>query len=697
MKSKELQVNSLLQENEKRWKVLKSDYNPITGENAPGDRVKLTIKDFAIPVQYIPRQMLKNAFIREIKKHKTIAKFLKAHPNDPKINTPHAVELELRRIRHRYDFLFWAYFCFPIISKEGGEMRFKLNLAQLELDAKVEELIAKKKPIDLILVKARQFGGSTYFVAKQTWILTQLDNYHSFVIAAHLNSASENIQRMMRYAIQRYPAWDLGMPENETLSLMPIGKTGAAHAIKDSKGRQVLPGLIYIGSSQSPDSIRSASVFGAHYSEVAFWKDTQEYSPQKLIASISGSILKRPLSMQVMESTAKSADDFFHEVYMAAKRGMSSYNNIFIPWYHIPHDTIPFQTEEEKENFIKELIEHKSEDKPYGNWLDPGKHYWRLWELGATLEGINWYKYKRLDYTTYAQMANEAPTDDIEAFQAAGNHVFDIYQVEALRKYCKEPYKIGTLISDDRRDKGVLQNIRFLEQSNGNLRIWEMPDDSEDVSHRYVIAVDIGGPNPTSDYHSVRVMDRLLMMPDFKGRPNIVAEMHYHCKRDDLVYDVVRLAEWYNHALLVIESNTLESSDPNRNTEGDGSQYVLDKAAEIYSNLYVRETPAEQIVDGSPTKWGFHTNVRTKPMIIDNLAWCISDRVWDEPSSNCIDELAMYVVEKNKFSAPKGKHDDILMATAILLWVCFREMPLPKFIVKEKKSIKTKNIGIVNF
>lgn len=685
-------VNSILEENEKRWKTLKADYNPVTGEGLPGDRVKLEIPDFAIPVQYVPRRMLRNKFVHEIIKAGSIAQFLKDHPDDPKINSPHKVEVELRKIRHRYDFPFWAYFCFPIIGKEGGQIRFKLNLAQLELEQAVEEKIEAEEPIDIILVKARQFGGSTYFIAKQTWILTKLDNYHSFVIAAHLNSASENIQRMMKYAIRRYPAWDLGLDETDSLSMMPVGKTGAAYAIKNSRGEQVLPGLIYIGSSQSPDSIRSAAVFGAHYSETAFWKDTQEYSPEKLIASISGSILKRPLSMQCMESTAKSSDDFFHDVYMAAKKGQSSYKAIFIPWYHIPHDTIPIK---DKKKFIKELIDHKDDETPYGRWQDSGKHYWWLWTLGATLEGINWYKYKRLDYTTYAQMANEAPTNDVEAFQAAGSHVFDIYKVEALRKYCKKPFKTGNLISNNRRDKGVLKGIKFIEQNNGNLNIWEFPDDTP-VSNRYIVSVDIGGSGPNSDYHSVRVMDRLMMMPEFNGRPNVVAEMHYHCPRADLVYDAIRLAEWYNHALLVIESNTLEMNDPSRNTEGDGSQFILDQAAELYTNLYARESPADQIIEGAPKRWGFQTNAKTKPMIIDFAQWCISERAWEEPSELCLDEFSMYVVENNKFTAPKGRHDDIIMSQMINLWVCFHEMPLPKFIDRNNRNSGIKEKTLAN-
>lgn len=684
---------SIIEENEKRWKFLKADYNPITGLGLPEKRVPLSIPDFAIPVQYVPEPMMRNRFVKELASAGSIESFLNRYPNDPIINSPHAVEIQLRRIRHRYDFEFWAYFCFPIIAKTGGEIHFKLNRPQLELQSLVQEIQDSKEPIDVIIVKARQWGGSTYSIAKQTHILMELDPYHSFAIAAHVQSAAENILRMLKFAVSHYPAWDLGLPEEETLQLSPAGKAGNAYAIKTSKGAQVVPGLIYIGSAQYPDSLRSPAVTGAHYSEVGVWPDTPERRSSDLVASISGGILKKPLSMQIMESTAKSSDDYFHDVYMDAKKGISNYRPIFIPWYHIPHDTIPIKN---KTKFIRELLAHKNDDKPYGKWKDSGKHYWWLWTLGATLEGINWYKYKRLDFTAYAQMANEAPSTDVEAFQASGSHVFDIYQVEAMRQFCRPPYKIGTLISNDRRDKGVLQDIKFVERANGNLMIWNFPDDSP-VSNRYLVCVDIGGPNPTSDYHSVRVIDRLMMMTDYKGKPSVVAEMHYHCKRDDLVYDAVRLAQWYNKALLVIESNTLEMADKERNVSGDGSQYVLDVASEIYPNLYVRETPPESIEEGKPTRFGFQTNSKTKPRIIDLMQWAIAEQAWDEPSEICVDELGQYIEDHNKFTAPPHKHDDVLMATAVGLWVCFKEMPLPRWIDKQQNMAHNSNTSIVNF
>ena len=685
----EEQLNSIIDENERRWVTLRAEYNPVTGEGCPGKRVKLCIPDFAIPEQWVPEEMMKNALVQRITKCKTIAKYVEKYGKGEL--THHDMELSLRRVRHKYDFLFWAYFCIRIKAKQGGRIRFKLNLPQLEVFQECEKLRLAGEPIDIIIDKARQWGGSTFCIFYQSWILFKWDRFHSFVVAAHIQTSAETIVDMLKNTISEYPAWDLGLPEDAVLHFAPAGKAGNSYVIKDDTGAKVIEGTIHIGTVKNPDSVRGKDIAGVHYSEVGVWDDTPERRPEDIVADISGGMLKKALTMQVMESTAKSQDDFFHEMYTLAKKGLSSYKAMFIGWQKIIHDTKPIK---DRKAFVAWLLENKDNENISGRWKSPGKYYWFLWtKCNATLEGINWYRYKELDYTTRSQMMNEAPSTDVESFVAAGAKVFDYYQVEAMRKFNRPPEKVGRLISNDRRDKGVLQDIKFIEQSNGNLKIWEMPDDTP-VSNRYVITVDIGGPNHTSDFHSVRVFDRLMMMPEFNGRPNVVAEMHYHCQRDDLAYDAIRLAEWYNHALLVIESNTYEMSDKNRNVGGDGSQYILDVVGELYTNLYARETAPKKIGEDPPRQWGFHTGPDTKPKIIDLARWAIAEQKWEEPCSDCMDEFAMYIEDHNKFTAPAKKHDDELMATCIGLWVCFREMPLPKWIEHKSSSGRRGEISV---
>ena len=173
--------------------------------------------------------------------------------------------------------------------------------------------------------------------------------------------------------------------------------------------------------------------------------------------------------------------------------------------------------------------------------------------------------------------------------------------------------------------------------------------------------------------------------------------MHYHVDHDKLAYDAARLAEWYGHALLVIESNTLETHRRDHNADEDGFEYILDILAEIYDNLYMRHSKEEDVKEGAVGKWGFHTNALTKPKIIDHMKTCLRDNLWDEPSALCLDEMSLYVDDNGKYDAPPGKHDDVLMATAILLWVGMKEMPIPEWIKTEpgqKSVVRGDRLGL---
>ncbi len=688
-------LHNLQEENRRRWARLLAKYNPITGEGIADftgqKRVLLRIPDYAVPEQWVPEEMMNLPLIKNIVKAGGIDKFIEKHKWKDDIPTHFEIERRLRRLRNKYDFCAWAFCCIQIKIK-GGKGRkarrpFVLNLAQLMVLSLCEQMRKAGEEIDLIILKARQWGGSTFCFFYQTWLLCHWDCYHSFAIVAHEQSASETILTMLKNAMDTYPAWDLGLPDDTKLKLAQVGTTGHAFAIKDSNNNQVLPGMIFLGTAQNPDSCRSKDISGAHYSEVGVWPDTPERRPDDIIADIQGGMIGGELNMQVFESTAKSADDFFHDQWMQAfdKVGEGGLVRLFIPFYYIKWDVRPLKGETEEE-FIKWLWEHRNDNTPNGKWRDSGRYYWWLWTLGATFEAINWYRYRRLRMS-FSKVCNESPATAEQAFITAGQLVFDPFEVAAIANECTDPVMVGDLISAAHEGEDVLKDIEFVPNSGGNLRIWEEPDDSP-ISDRYVVAVDIGGPNETSDFSSIRVLDRLFQMQEFglDARPNIVAEMHYHVDHDRLAYDAVRLAEWYGHAKLVIESNTLETKDKNRDTGGDGFEYILDIIARIYDNLYRRHAPEDKVTDTPTGYYGFHTNTSTKPKIIDHLKTCVRDKLWGEPSKLCTNELAIYIEDHGKYTAPGRKHDDVLMATAILLWIAFKEMPMPQWIKRTTTS-----------
>lgn len=323
-------IDELLAENERRKSVYAAAYDPLTGGGLEKylpelEWGRLEIPDYAIPVQYVPKAVLQDEVIKQILKAGSIKKYIETHKW--RYSVPDTVDIErsIRSIRHKHDFCYWAYSLVKIESKFGGMIRFKLNYPQLLALRKLEQMRIEGVPIDLIILKARQWGGSTLCIFYQMWLLFKWDSYHSFIVAAHVQSAAETILDMLTTAVTDYPAWDVGLPDTAKLHLAKRGKTGNAYVIKDANGKRVFKGVIYIGSAEKPESLRSSNLHGAHYSEVGVWPDTPKKRPEALIATISGSVSKRKLDMQVMESTAKNSDDFFHEAWSNAKHGVSSY------------------------------------------------------------------------------------------------------------------------------------------------------------------------------------------------------------------------------------------------------------------------------------------------------------------------------------------------------------------------------------
>lgn len=696
-------IDEFIAENEKRWKRLRAEYDPVTGEGIAEltglKRVKLCISDFAVPVQWVPPEMMENKMVKELKKAKTIENYIAT--KKWKYGAPDKLEIErrLRRIRHKYDFCAWAFFCIKIRHKKlKKRVRFVLNLPQLEAFAKCEQLRAQGAPISLIILKARQWGGSTFCFFYQVWLMFKWNEFHSFAIAAHTSSASQTILTMLKRTIKDYLAWDLGLPDDTKLELAPADTSGHAFAIKDEHGKQILEGFIFVGTAEKPDTLRSKDINGAHYSEVGVWPDTPGKQSEDIIADIEGGMTDDEDTMRVMESTAKSPSDFFADTWFSCNDGNGGYTQVFIPSRDIIYDTRPISDLRE---FIRWLLEHKNDDKPNGKWSDSGKYYYWLWEIGSTLEHINWYRYRRLRLS-FAKMCNEAPETPEQAFFTAGNHVFDPFQVQEKAKKCREPLYLGDLVADGVKGEEALQNIRFIPNSTGNLRIWEKPDDSP-VADRYLVVLDPRrGASDGADPACITVIDRLLMMEDFglNGKPGVVAEMNYKADPDLQAYDAMRLAEWYGHAKLVIESNTMDSMDAERNNGIDPFEYILDIVSKLYDNLYMRSAPEEDADGTIVYKWGFQTNRLTKPKIINFMRECLKDDLWDEPSKFCTDQMASYMEDHGKTNAEHGKHDDVVMSRAIGLWICYKEMPWPTWIKKEStvpdETIHGDNLGMTN-
>lgn len=687
------EIAALLAENDRRNEIMFAKFDPVTGEGSIGKRVRVSIADFAIPVQWLPVEMMDIPLVKKLVKAGSIDNFLSSvmhvEPNDDDFIK---VSRTLIRLRYKHDFPFWTATLVYIHNKDAGkDVLFRLWYPQRILVSRFE---AKRKaglPIRLILLKARQWGGSTTVQLYMAWLQFFHKKGLNSLIIAHQGTASDEIKDMFDLMIKKHPVEFLHKlgevySENEP-KLVGVGKSGSTYRVpqRDCK--------IKVGTAERPNGCRGGAYSLVHLSEVGLWKKTEGKSPEDIVRSACSGILARPYTMIVMESTADGVGTYFDAEYTAAADPTvkSQFEALFISWFQIEHYSRPFDSAEELRAFAKWLWENRNNAYTPSNREESGRYLWSLWEKGATLEAIHWYIYERAGKNDFAVMAAEFPSDDVEAFVHAGTMVFDKYLVKQFEPYCRKPKFVGEVYADADEGEEALSNLRFREDRQGLLSIWAMPEkfDDYEVTNRYLTVVDVGGRSNKADWSVIVVFDRLSMI-DGSEPPSVVAQWYGHCDIDRLAWRAAQIAAFYNDSLLVIESNTLETHDKERQVEGgDQSQYILNQISDIYPNLYARKQSEDEIREGAPRKYGFHTNVATKPMIISTLVKVIRERLYIERDKRCLDEYDTYERKPNgAYGAIVGKHDDLLMTRAIGLHICYREMEMPEFVPITNRTLR---------
>lgn len=667
-------IREILRENERRNAEIHAPFNPYTGEGAVGERRKVAIDDFPIRTQYLPVGMLQVPLVAKLIKAGSIEKFTINVLNSEYSETERMKVIEqFVRVRIRYDFCFWAAMFVYIKNKGGGDdVLFKLTRPQRRFVARLEELRLAGKPIRIILLKARQWGGSTVSQLYMAWLMLVHKVGLNSLIIAHQGTATDEIKDMFDRMIKRYPVgllYELGASyDNNEPKMVAVGKSGAIFRVPQRNCK------VKLGTAERPDSCRGGDYNLVHCSEVGIWKKTDGKSPEDIVRSACSGILLEPYTMIVYESTANGTGNFFQREYDAAKRGQSQFEAMFVSWFDIEKYSMPI---DDLVAFAIHLYENRNNENENSTREESGRYLWWLWNMGATLEGINWYIKERAKYNDHGQMASEYPSDDIEAFVHSGARVFDKYKVEALRPACRPPRYIGDVYADADEGEDALRNIRFAEDHQGMLWIWALPeiDEQVEITNRYLTIVDIGGRWKKADWSVIVVFDRLFMMDG--GKPSVVAQWYGHIDMDRLAWKAAQIAAFYDNALLVIESNTAETKDKNRNVDGDQSFYILNQIKGVYNNMYARKQSEDDIINKVPRKYGFHTNVSTKPMIISTLVKVVREAMYVERDVRCLDEYITYEKVGSSFGAIPGKHDDLLMTRAIGMHICFYEMDMP--------------------
>lgn len=504
-----------------------------------------------------------------------------------------------------------------IKTKDMKVVPFILNAPQKRLYEAIKSQAEKKKPIRIIVLKARQIGFSTLtegIIFKNCATKKNL----TAGIVAHELSATNNLFEMFKRYYHNLP---------EPLKPEML-KSNAKELVFNNKENTGLDSKIQLFTAESGDGLGRSGTFNyLHLSEYAFWRDQKA-----TLTALLQTVPDDANSIVIIESTANGFDEF-QERWQKAVSGESEYIPIFCAWHELPEYT------KEPPQGLALTPEELSLKSLYN--LTDGQVYWRRMKIATAFNG------------DIDQFKQEYPASPEEAFIATGNCVFNkvliLQRLAELRK--EEPVKIGYFEYDKiqvSRDVANISNIKWVDDVNGEIQIHKLPETNENGQKKpYALGGDTAGDG--SDYFTAKVIDNITQ--------KCVATYRKQRIDDDLYADQMYcLGKYYNDAIIGIETNF--SVAPTNELKRCG-----------YKNLYIREQ-IDDISKKIVKKYGFNTNRITRPQIISNFKAIFRECPECECDKETLREMLTFIRhEDSKESSMDGKHDDLVMADCIAHFV----------------------------
>lgn len=532
---------------------------------------------------------------------------------------------------------------------------FELNWEQEQLKDMVIERLVTGRPVRFIVLKARQMGISTLIEALCYW-WTATHRYVVANIIAHKSDAAGNLYEMFRryYEFSHtmfQPDRKYNTKSDLTFDVEDKVKEAWREHIDDCADETTCgvshkpPGLgSEIKTMVAKDGVgRSSTINFFHGSEVAFWEAKAD-----VVSSAMQAVPMSANTFVFLESTANGVGGFFYDEWQSAMNGESALTPVFFAWhshdeYELPI-TEPITSYDEEEQRLLEIF--KDKNYPVESWD----------------RKIAWRREKKREFRYEPKkFYQEYPSDDMEAFLASGNPVFDIDVLRRMDNYARKWLKTADpMFGQVVRKEGdiglgsyMFEQVPRLQEDKdpAPLKIWDLPQDGE----KYVIGVDVSEgkleqttKGKENDYSVIDVT----RLRDLKT----VARWRGHIDPDLLGGVAYNIGMFYNKALIAVEVNN------------HGLTTVQSLRNKFYPNLYHRKNSEEQQFQERTSLMGWQTNRKTKKVIIQNLVHAIRDGDILDLDLTFIRECMTYIRDDQGFTdAQEGCFDDTVMAKAIAL------------------------------
>lgn len=557
--------------------------------------------------------------------------------DDVKLTTAQLQKIKLIK----QDFYKFAKMNLYIKDKFANIVPFVPNEPQRALIDYVLLCIKEKRPVKVIILKARQMGFSTAVEALCYWWTSTNFNINS-VIIGNDEKSSLNLYRMFR----RYF-------DNTNILFKPSVRYNTKSDLTfekfDESGKQIgLGSAIKIETAKNKSAGRSDTINFLHASEAASWENGEDLVASLMQTVPDIEVMEKP-SMVFIESTAEGRGNYFHKEYVAAVERRNNYEPAFAPWWVL--DTY------EREATFDDLGKLNDYELFLVDLMRQGHdtlgHHFPISEE-AIPRKLAFYRRKAKEFAaTPERLPQEFPSTWQESFIASGKNVFNPLALQEMEKDATpledvNYYRI-TPLEDRPYEEFELEKVLFEPNEapddftyKAPLKIWEKPKPYKE----YVIGADVAEGLKGGDFSVATVVDISTMA--------VVARWRGHCDPDKFGEILGALGTYYNYALIGVEVNN------------HGLTTVQKLRDTFYTNLYKRDRGYDEEWETPTVNLGWKTDMRTKRLMIDDLIKLVRERVIKDKDIVFINEAFSYVRdERGRMNAEEGSHDDVVMSTAI--------------------------------
>jgi hypothetical protein len=362
------------------------------------------------------------------------------------------------------------------------------------------------------------------------------------------------------------------------------------------------------GSSISVDtSFRGGTLRRLHVSE--FGKISIKY-PKKAQEIITGAFEAVPLDGRIdVESTAEGMAGAFYDMYTLARKKKD--------------DGAPLTPLDFKLHFNPWHTSSEYRLDPTGVTIPPtlAKYFAYLKEKhGVDLDDWQkaWYVKKEEQQKQF--MKREYPSYTEEAFMNSGRPVFDPEQVSAdIARAEKLPVVRGRFDHEG----------KFQEDPYGPYKIFKRPE----PGRRYASGADIAEGLETGDFSTQTILDK---------KWEQVAAYCDHIHPDLFGGELIKSGKFYNESLLAPEVNN------------HGLTTLTHITNKHYKYIYMRQVLDERSNEYT-AKAGWQTNVKTKPMMLDEFLAAYRDKLLRVNDVETLREMLTLTYEPNGDVVLNGK------------------------------------------